>query len=175
MGGQMETPARRAATPGQGGRSAIAAGTLGIAKSEARRKDSGTVYEVIPTGGEPFPVTVKGRPKWALKALIEAGARGITSMENPAPRMSGYIHLLRGMGVPIETQHEPHGGEFAGHHARYRLQAQVRFVGLVADHPPITPKPRAGRALQAQEGLPLTSGSANDLAPAAAFFEGAVQ
>jgi hypothetical protein len=171
MGGQMETPARRAATPGQEGRSAIAAGTLDIAKSEARRKDSGTVYEVIPTGGEPFTVTVKGRPKWALKALIEAGARGITSMENPAPRLAGYIHLLRGMGVPIETQHEPHGGEFAGHHARYRLQAQVRFVGLVADHPPITPKPRAGRALQAQEGLPLTSGSANDLAPAAAFFE----
>jgi len=175
MGGQMETPARRQATPGQGGRSAIAAGTIGIAKSEARRKDSGTVYEVIPTGGEPFPVTVKGRPKWALKALIEAGARGITSMENPAPRMSGYIHLLRGMGVPIETQHEPHGGEFAGHHARYRLLAQVRFVGLVADHPPIAPKPRAGRALGAQDGLPLTSGSEKDMGAAGTFLGGAAE
>jgi hypothetical protein len=173
MGGQMEAPARRQATPGQGGRSAIAAGTPSIAKSEARRKDSGTVFEVTPTGGEPFPLTVKGRPKWALKALIEAGARGITSLENPAPRWSGYIHLLRGMGVPIETQHEPHGGEFSGHHARYILQAQVRFVGLVADHPPITPKSRAGRALQAQDGLPLTSGSEKDMAPAAAFFGGA--
>jgi hypothetical protein len=175
MGGQMETPARRAATPGQGGRSAIAAGTLDIAKSEARRKDSGSVYEVIPTGGEPFTATVKGRPKWALKALIEAGARGCTAIQNPAPRWSGYVHLLRSMGIPIETIHEPHGGEFAGHHGRYVLQAQVRFVGLVADHPPITPKPRAGRALQAQDGLPLTSGSANDLAPAGAFLGGAAE
>jgi hypothetical protein len=131
MGGQMETPARRAATPGQEGRSAIAAGTLDIAQSEARRKNSGTLYEVTPAKGEAFTVTVKGRPKWALDALIEAGARGITSMENPAPRLAGYVHLLRGMGVPIETIHEPHGGEFAGHHGRYVLRAQVRPVAMV--------------------------------------------
>ena len=171
----METPARRAATPGQEGRSAIAAGTLDIAKSEARRKDNGTAYHVTPAKGEAFTVTAKGRPKWALDALIEAGARGITSMENPAPRLAGYVHLLRTMGVPIETIHEPHGGEFAGHHARYRLQAQVRFVGLVTDHPPITPKPRAGRSLGAQDGLPLTSGSEKDMGAAGAFLGGAAE
>jgi hypothetical protein len=175
MGGQMETPARGQATPGQGGRSAIAAGTPEIADSEARRKARGSVYEVTPTGGEPFRLTAKGRPEWALQALIEAGARGITSMENPAPRLSGYIHLLRGMGVEIETRHEPHGGEFSGHHGRYILQSAVRFVALVTDRPPITPKPRAGRALGAQDELPLTSGSEKDMAPVAAFFEGAAQ
>lgn len=175
MGGQMETPARRAATPGQEGRSAIAAGTLDVAKSEARRKDNGTAYHVTPTEGEPFTVTVGGRPRWALKALIEAGARGITSLENPAPRMSGYIHLLRGMGVPIETIHEPHGGEFAGHHGRYRLLAQVRPVGLVTDHPPITPKPRVGARQEPQVGLPRPSGSEKDMGAAGAFFGGAAE
>jgi hypothetical protein len=42
--------------------------------------------------------------------------------------------------------------------------------------PPLfTPKPRAGRALQAQEGLPLTSGSEKDMGAAGAFLGGAAE
>jgi hypothetical protein len=133
------------------------------------------VYEVIPTGGEPFPIAVKGRLKWALKALLEAGGRGCTSLENPAPRWSGYIHQLRALGVEIETRHEPHGGEFAGHHGRYILQSAVRFMALGNPPPPITPKPRAGRALGAQDGLPLTCGSEKDMGAAGAFLGGAAE
>jgi len=131
MGGQMETPARGQATPGQGGRYANAAGILEVTEAEARRKTPGSVYEVTPTGGEPFTISVKGRVRWALDRLRAAGAKGCTPITEPAPRWSGYIHLLRGMGVEIETIHEPHGGEFSGHHGRYVLRSRVRPVGMV--------------------------------------------
>jgi hypothetical protein len=46
-------------------------------------------------------------------------------------------------------------------------------LGFLA--PPFAPKPRVGRALVAQVGLPLPSGSEKDMAPVAAFFGGAAQ
>ena len=67
--------------------------------------------------------TAIGRDAWALMALKDAGERGVTSIENPAPRWSGYIHNLRRAGIPIETVHEKHGGPYPGTHARYVLRA----------------------------------------------------
>jgi hypothetical protein len=66
------------------------------------------------------------REAWALDALRSAGLAGCTPIDNPAPRWSGYIHRLRhNHGLNIETVTENHGGEFAGHHARYVLRTTV--------------------------------------------------
>lgn len=82
-----------------------------------------TVYEL---DGTPRTITPTGREAWALRELIQAGARGCTPIDNPAPRWSAYIHDLRHeFGLYIETIHEKHGGDFPGTHARYVLRSQV--------------------------------------------------
>ncbi len=72
--------------------------------------------------------TAKGRVAWALNELVMAGPEGITSLQNPAPRMSDYIFKARKLGVDIETIHEGHGGAYAGHHGRYRLQSDIEVI-----------------------------------------------
>ncbi len=69
--------------------------------------------------------TVKGRDLWALLNLIEAGPKGCTPIDNPAPRWSAYAFNLRKAGLNIETVHEPHGGAFSGTHGRYVLHSKV--------------------------------------------------
>jgi hypothetical protein len=124
-GGQNENPGARAAQPGLGNRYAEAAGTSKIAEGANGAKRS-VLYEVHPEGGgEPFTIEAKGREAWALNRLTEAGRKGCTPIEQPAPRWSAYVHRLRALGVPIETRHEPHGGAFAGTHGRYVLRAHV--------------------------------------------------
>ena len=70
---------------------------------------------------------VKGRDLWALGQLAEAGPRGSTPIDNPAPRWSGYVHNLRRAGLEIETILESHKGAFPGVHARYVLHSNVRI------------------------------------------------
>lgn len=78
-------------------------------------------------------IVVSGRDRWALEALIAAGAKGCTPIDTPGPRWSGYVFNLRNAGVPIETITEAHKGPFAGTHARYVLRASVtRFEGANA-------------------------------------------
>ena len=72
--------------------------------------------------------TFRGRFAWTLANLIEAGERGVTTLERPAPRWSHYIFRLRRDGVPIQTIEERHGGNYAGRHGRYRLTAPVFLV-----------------------------------------------
>jgi hypothetical protein len=129
-GGQNETPARGQAQPGQDGHKTNAAGTCKIAQTKGRAKRAG-LYHIQPEGGEPFAVYAKGRDAWALDRLREAGPRGCTPIDQPAPRWSAYVFNLRGLGVPIETLTEPHGGEFSGTHARYILRATVQKGGAV--------------------------------------------
>lgn len=75
--------------------------------------------------GPPRTIIVEGRDRWALEALMQAGGKGITPIDNPAPRIAAYVHNLRNAGVAIETLHEPHGGPFAGTHGRYVLRCAV--------------------------------------------------
>lgn len=103
---------------------ATAAGNPNIPQRKARAKRAG-LYHIQPEGGEAFTIQAKGRDAWALDRLREAGPRGCTPITEPAPRWSAYIFNLRGLGVPVETVTEPHGGEFSGHHARYVLRARV--------------------------------------------------
>jgi hypothetical protein len=71
-----------------------------------------------------------GRFAWALLQLHRAGETGITSLENPAPRLSHYIHILRRDGLAIETTYEDHGGAFSGRHGRYRLTTPIEIVEI---------------------------------------------
>ena len=120
-----ENPGALAGATGAGKPShATAAGTLTIAHSNGPAMRAG-LYHVQPEGGEPFQIYAKGRDAWALDRLREAGPKGCTPLDQPAPRWSAYVHNLRALGVPIETVTEPHGGEFAGHHGRYVLRAKV--------------------------------------------------
>jgi hypothetical protein len=74
------------------------------------------------------PMTLKGRYAWMMRNLIEVGARGLTSIERPAPRISHYVFWLRKLGFVIETIDEAHGGSFPGSHARYRLVSPVTIL-----------------------------------------------
>lgn len=86
-------------------------------------------FAVRKDGADPFIIIAKGRNRWALQALIQAGPEGVTPITRPAPRWSAYVHKLREKGVPIETITETHEGAFAGHHARYVLRATVTPEG----------------------------------------------
>jgi hypothetical protein len=83
------------------------------------------LYTIKHENGERLEIGVSGRDRWALEALIAAGALGCTPIETPCPRWSAYVHNLRNLGVPIETITERHDGPFAGTHARYVLRASV--------------------------------------------------
>lgn len=82
-------------------------------------------YSIVCADGKRIAITVRGRDRWALESLINSGQVGCTPIANPAPRWSAYIHNLRGLGVPVETLHEPHGGAFPGTHGRYVLRCTV--------------------------------------------------
>ena len=111
--------------PGRGQRHALAAGTPILARGNSIGHTRATSYQVAPDAGDPFNITVKGRVKWTLDQLRQAGLTGCTLRLNPAPRWSAYISTLRGMGVPIETIREPHEGDYPGFHGRYVLRATV--------------------------------------------------
>lgn len=80
---------------------------------------------IEPDGGV---VTVVGRNAWTLRQLLDAGERGCTPIQNPAPRWSHYVFRLRGFGFVIETIDEGHGGPYAGIHGRYVLRSKVRVL-----------------------------------------------
>lgn len=71
---------------------------------------------------------LEGRPAWALKQLIDAGARGCTPITHPGPRWSDYTFKLRKLGFVIETEYESHGGQFAGSHGIYKLHTKVSVL-----------------------------------------------
>lgn len=82
-------------------------------------------------------VTATGREAQTIIALVEAGTKGITSLETFkagwAVRLGAYIFDLRGFGVPIETTREPHDG---GNHARYKLSGPVTLIAVEGDATP---------------------------------------
>lgn len=89
-------------------------------------------FEVRNPETPPFAVTVRGRDRWALEALIAAGDAGRTPVDDPAPRWAAYVHDLRALALEIETLTEPHAGPFAGSHARYVLRSKVKPARVLA-------------------------------------------
>lgn len=90
------------------------------------------LFTILYDCADPRGIEVSGRDRWALEALINAGDKGCTPIDTPGPRWSSYVYNLRGLGIPIETMSEPHGGSFKGTHARYVLRATVSFSSEVA-------------------------------------------
>ena len=81
-------------------------------------------------GGEvPRRVTVNGRAAWFLLTLMQAGKRGVTTLERPAPRISHYLYQLRKLGFAVSTEYEAHGGAFGGNHGRFTLIDRVTIEG----------------------------------------------
>ena len=87
---------------------------------------------IIGKGPDARRLNIKGRAAWALRHLVMAGDEGLTAFDAPGPRWSDYVFKLRKAGVPVETIHEHHGGNFPGTHARYRLTAAVEITGVAA-------------------------------------------
>ena len=70
-----------------------------------------------------------GREAETIQALVNAGDRGITSLDTFkagwAVRLSAYVFDLKAMGVPITVSRETHDG---GSHARYKLAGSVTII-----------------------------------------------
>jgi hypothetical protein len=90
-----------------------------------------TVTRTIPADGvsTQFKTEVVGRVAWCLLALMQAGRKGCTPLTRPAPRWSDYVFRLRGQGIGVATNDEPHEGSYSGHHARYVLLDSVTVEG----------------------------------------------
>lgn len=74
-------------------------------------------------------VTVTGnRNCQALRALVQAGQKGVTALELStwALRLAHYCYCLRkDYGITINTEYEEHDGGF---HGRYRLACRVEIL-----------------------------------------------
>ncbi len=88
------------------------------------------IKEIIETGDTPITLALTGRLAWSLCELLKAGEQGITSLHNPAPRISHYVLTLRRKGLVIETVRAKHGGPFPGHHGIYRLVSNVTVESI---------------------------------------------
>lgn len=78
-------------------------------------------------GPDGLAFAVIGQPAKALRALVEAGLRGVTALEAAswAFRFAAYVHDLRKQhGLAIETLREDHEG---GWHGRYVLRSPVQL------------------------------------------------
>lgn len=88
----------------------------------------------LSANGEQLSAAIHGREAQTLRALVAAGARGLTSLEmgSWAIRLASYIHDLRHVyGLPIHTERESHTiAGINGRHGRYRLQVTVRLIEL---------------------------------------------
>lgn len=75
----------------------------------------------------------EGREAWALRHLLDAGERGVSSLDHIGPRLSHYVMKLRRAGLVIETVTERHRGDFEGWHARYVLRSHVEVLAATDD------------------------------------------
>ena len=72
-----------------------------------------------------------GRFAQTAARLLDAGDAGISSLF-PGLRLSHYVKVLRDdYGLRIETEREPHAGDYPGRHGRYRLRSRLDVVKLV--------------------------------------------
>ena len=91
---------------------------------------------VIITGPDGKAISATGQVARALRALVQAGARGVTALEisSWALRLSHYIFVLRTRhALVIETIREPHGDGADGRwHGRYVLRSPVTIREVTA-------------------------------------------
>jgi len=82
---------------------------------------------------EDGPVRVMvGRFAQPAARLLDGEDAGISSLFFPGLRLSHYVKVLRDdYGLRIETEREPHAGDYPGRHGRYRLRSRLDVVKLV--------------------------------------------
>ena len=90
-------------------------------------RDRTTVtVRIEPDGRE---IELSGRVAWMLRKLVEAGPRGLTTLDLQAgTRVSAHVFKLRRAGLSIGSKREPHGGEYPGQHSRYCLDTDVTLI-----------------------------------------------
>ncbi len=89
-----------------------------------------TVCGIVRDAGGAREIVARGQEARALRALVEAGPRGITALECSAwaYRLAAYAHRLRKRhGLAIETRRELHAG---GWHGRHVLGSRVEILGV---------------------------------------------
>ncbi|MGW9331581.1 winged helix domain-containing protein [Bosea sp. NPDC055594] len=75
-------------------------------------------------------ICVNGREALTLLTLVERGSKGVSGIDfpgGPAYRLGAYVFDLRGFGVGIQTDREPHS---VGTHGRYTLTTPVEIVAV---------------------------------------------
>ena len=96
---------------------------------EAPCKRVKQTFRVYEADGATRLIKPVGRDAWMLGKLVTMGSRGLTTLEQQAPRTSHYIWKLRHTyGLNISSEEEAHDGPFAGSHARYRLEQRVELL-----------------------------------------------
>ncbi|MBZ9655044.1 winged helix domain-containing protein [Phyllobacterium lublinensis] len=100
-----------------------------MAKLTPESPNPKTQYQITAEIADGPRVLFTGRNAWAIKQLVEAGTRGVSSRDiPPGVRLAAHVFNLKKAGVVIETVHESHKGPFPGVHARYRTVTQVTIV-----------------------------------------------
>ena len=85
----------------------------------------------LPLLSERREIEVVGRFAQTLRALVDAGPKGVTALDlsSWAVRLSQYIHILRRKhSLNIETIEERHDGDYPGKHGRYLLRSNVQII-----------------------------------------------
>ena len=102
--------------------------------SQIRKKLCAVVIEAnpeFPLLSERREIQVVGRFAQTLRALVEAGPKGVTALDlaHWAVRLSHYVWVLRRRhGLHIDMVEERHGGDYPGKHGRYFLRSQIRLI-----------------------------------------------
>lgn len=78
----------------------------------------------------PRTFELEGHIGWTMAQLANAGAQGVATIENPAPRWSAYVYSLRKLEIQIETEMEPNYSHYPGQYTRYRLVCGVNVNAL---------------------------------------------
>lgn len=97
------------------------------------------------------PLLLPNRTVMILEEMI-AKPEGITSIDYPGVRVADAVLKLRKAGVDVQTIHEPHGGEFAGHHARYILISRVVRLAEAGASTPVVDQPKTETGQRTQAG-----------------------
>jgi hypothetical protein len=74
------------------------------------------------------PITFVGRESWAMRELIAAGERGVSSLHHIGPRLAHYCMKIRRAGLLVDMVKTPHSGPYSGWHGVYVLKSKLAVV-----------------------------------------------
>ncbi|MCH7832931.1 MAG: hypothetical protein IIC55_08685 [Proteobacteria bacterium] len=118
----------------------------------SRQKLRAVVIEAnpeFPLLSERREIQVVGRFAQTLRALVEAGPKGVTALDlaHWAVRLSHYVWVLRHRhGLHIDMIEEAHGGDYPGKHGRYFLRTTVELIDAGDGGPVVDTTTCHGRA-----------------------------